>query len=71
MDRCHFNFARAVSFQTCADTDCKRKVQMTPLCKVEMALPGFRDPEMHRLQHDAADRKEDRSPPLPPLHFVT
>jgi len=50
---------------------CKRKVQMTPLCKVEMALLGFRNREMHQLRHEAADRKEGRSPPLPALHFVT
>ena len=54
-----------------ATKECKRKVQMTPLCKVEMALLGFRNREMHQLRHEAADRKEGRSPPLPALHFVT
>ena len=56
--------------QLYATTGCKRKVQMTPLCKVEMALPGFRDPGMYQLQHEAADRKEGRPPPPSPLHFV-
>ena len=51
---------------------CKRNIEMTPLCKVKMALPrvpGSR--KMHQLRPETADRKEGKSPLLPPLYFVT
>ena len=69
--RLDFDRRLMLQFRGSAITSCKRKVQMTPLCKVEMALLGFRNREMHQLRHEAADRKEGRSPPLPALHFVT
>src|ERR1700730_7629413 len=36
---CHLYFARRVSFLSCADIHCKRNIEMTPLCKVEVTLP--------------------------------
>jgi hypothetical protein len=36
---CHLYFARRVTFLSCADMSCKRNIEMTPLCKVEVTLP--------------------------------
>src|SRR5271165_6016198 len=36
---CHFYFAQRVTFLPCADTSCKRNIEMTPLCKIEVTLP--------------------------------
>src|SRR6201989_1297404 len=33
---CHLYFARRVSFLSCADSLCKRNIEMTPLCKIEV-----------------------------------
>jgi hypothetical protein len=36
---CHLYFAHRVTFVSCADTCCcKRNIEMTPLCKVEVTL---------------------------------
>ena len=36
---CHFYFAHRVTFLSCAHIVCKRNIEMTPLCKVEVTLP--------------------------------
>src|SRR6267378_2652763 len=36
---CHLYFARRVSFLSCADMQCKRNIEMTPLCKIEVTHP--------------------------------
>src|SRR6266436_1888568 len=36
---CHLYFARRVSFLSCADSDCNRHIEMTPLCKIEVTPP--------------------------------
>jgi len=36
---CHLYFARRVTFLSCADTACKRHIEMTPLCKIEVTHP--------------------------------
>ena len=36
---CHLYFARPVTFLSCADSFCKRNIEMTPLCKIEVTLP--------------------------------
>src|SRR5271166_1467328 len=35
---CHFYFAQRVTFLPCADMPCKRNIEMTPLCKIEVTL---------------------------------
>ena len=36
---CHLYFARRVTFLSCADIACKRHIEMTPLCKIEVTHP--------------------------------
>jgi hypothetical protein len=36
---CHLYFARRVSYLSCADISCKRNIEMTPLCKIEVTHP--------------------------------
>jgi len=36
---CHLYFAHRVTFLSCADIECKRNIEMTPLCNIEVTLP--------------------------------
>ena len=36
---CHLYFASPVTFLYCADSTCKRNIEMTPLCKIEVTHP--------------------------------
>ncbi len=35
---CHLYFAHRVTFLSCADMQCKRNIEMTPLCNIEVTL---------------------------------
>src|ERR1700751_1063751 len=59
---CHLYFARRVTFPSCADTQCRRRIKMSPLCQLEMTLTGglwgdglaTDDEELSRLEESTA-----------------
>jgi len=60
---CHFYFAHRVTFLSCADTICKRNIEMTPLCKIEVTLRRVLGSREVRLGGGVVDEQAGVQPP--------